>query len=198
MIGVERANHRQPTLQRLHEIRLTIGRHALHDRLAQRASRRNGWGRGGVGVSVDCGCCLEEAGEECGLDGVVVPAAGVDGEVRCCCDVAVFVVDGCGYGAEAVFELLVDVGEALVADAHELGAEFVGGVDGAGGDGGQLDGVEVGVEPFVGLAGEEDASEGGCEGGVAGADVDRDREDAFGGGVGDVDDVGAVEDGEGG
>ena len=44
MIGVERANHRQSTLQRLHEIRLTIGRHALHDRLAQRASRRNGWG----------------------------------------------------------------------------------------------------------------------------------------------------------
>ena len=62
--------------------------------------------------------------------------------------------------------------------------------------GGELDGGEVVVEPVVVLAGEEDASEGGGEGGVAGADVDRDREDAFGGGVGDVDDVGAVEDGE--
>ena len=62
--------------------------------------------------------------------------------------------------------------------------------------GGQLDGGEVVVEPFVVLAGEEDASEGGGEGDVAGADVDRDREDALGGGVGDVDDVGAVEDGE--
>ena len=77
-------------------------------------------------------------------------------------------------------------------------AELVGGVDGAGGDGGELDGGEVVVEPVVVLAGEEDASEGGGEGGVAGADVDRDREDALGGGVGDVDDVGAVEDGEGG
>ena len=61
---------------------------------------------------------------------------------------------------------------------------------------GEFDGGEVVVEPLVVLAGEQDASEGGCEGDVAGADVDRDGEDAFGGGVGDVDDVGAVEDGE--
>ena len=129
-------------------------------------------------------------------DGVVAPAAGVDGEVGGGDDVAVFVVDGCGDGAEAVFEFLVDECPALAADAHELGAELVGGGDGAGGDGGELDGGEVVVEPVVVLAGEEDASEDGGEGGVAGADVDRDREDAFGGGVGDVDDVGAVEDGE--
>src|SRR5205085_4247108 len=70
------------------------------------------------------------------------------------------------------------------------------GVDGAGGDGGELDGCKVVVEPVVVLACEQDASERGGEGEVAGADVDRDREDAFGGSVGDVDDVGAVEDGE--
>ncbi len=67
-------------------------------------------------------------------DGVVVPAAGVDGEVGCGDDVAVFVVDGCGDGAEAVFEFLVDECPALAADAHEFGAELVGGVDGAWGD----------------------------------------------------------------
>ena len=122
----------------------------------------------------------------------------MDGEVGCGGDVAVFVVDGGCDGAEAVLEFLVDVGVALAADAVEFGAELVGGVDGAGCDGGELDGGEVGVEPVVGLAGEEDASEGGGEGGVAGADVDGDGEDAFGGCVGDVDDVGAVEDGEGG
>ena len=126
----------------------------------------------------------------------VAPAAGVDGEVGGGDDVAVFVVDGCGDGAESVFELLVDECPALAADAGELGAEFLGGGDGAWCDRGQFDGGEVVVEPVVVLAGEEDASEGGGEGDVAGADRDRDREDAFGGGVGDVDDVGAVEDGE--
>ena len=151
-----------------------------------------------MAVGFDGGGCLEEAGEEGVADGVVVPAAGVDGEVGGGDDVAVFVVDGCGDGAEAVFELLVDECPALASDPHELAAELVGGVEGAGGDGGELDGGEVVVEPVVVLAGEEDAAEGGGEGGVAGADVDRDGEDALGGGVGDVDDVGAVEDGEGG
>ena len=59
----------------------------------------------------------EEAGEEGVADGVVAPAAGVDGEVGCGDDVAVFVVDRCGDRAEAVFEFLVDECPALAADA---------------------------------------------------------------------------------
>ena len=125
VVGVEGADHGQPALQRLHEIRLPIGRSAAAGARVRRASAsQSRTPRGGAAASVsrvDGGGGLEEAGEEGVADGVVVPAAGVDGEVGGGDDVAVLVVDGCGDGAEAVFELLVDECPALAADAHELG-----------------------------------------------------------------------------
>ncbi len=76
-------------------------------------------------------------------------------------------------------------------------AELLDRGDGAGGVRGEDDAGEVGLELLGGKIGEQDASHAGAVGGEAAADVEIDGHDAVDGGAGDVDDVVAVERGDG-
>ena len=74
---------------------------------------------------------------------------------------------------------------------------FSTGGDGAGGVGREDDAGEVLLELLRGQVGKQDAAHAGAVGGQTAADVEVDGHDAVDGGAGDVDDLVAIEGGDG-
>ncbi len=136
-------------------------------------------------------------GEEAGLHFEHGHAGGVAGEVDRRNDAAIGGGDGDGYGAESDFKLLVAECVAVAANVAESKAELFGRVEGAGSVLREGNAAEVGLELILREVGKKNTAHGGAEGGKARADVEVDGHDAIDAGAGDVDDVVAVEGGEG-
>ena len=106
-------------------------------------------------------------------------------------------VDGHGERAEADLVLLVDQGVAVAADVAQGEAKLFDAADGAGGVRGQHDAGEILLELLGRQIRQQDAAHAGAVGGQAAADVEIVGHDAGDGGARDVDDVVAVERGDG-
>jgi hypothetical protein len=124
-------------------------------------------------------------------------AGGVAAEVDGGDDAAGGGVDRDGEGAEANFVLLIDESVAVAADVAQGEAKLFDGADGARGVGDKVDVGEVVFELLDGEVGEQDAAHAGAVGGETAADVEVDGHNSVDLGAGDVDDVFAVEGGDG-